>query len=748
MLMAEMIGSLFALALLSPRQPPARDARVASMSTASTTARPAVPASAPPRELDSDHLHLLQATLDSSGGKAAVQRAACAAITVLALRVAEALASSLTVVLIPARDLVSQSHRDWERWRSAPGPLDGLRSLAVCSSTSVPRAVLPRSTDTDAIATFLRETEGAPRVIFCTYHSADRVGAALREVGAAADLLVCDEAHRCTGRTSKRFARPLFDEFLPARRRLFLTATPKLIGEKRDADGALIPAGSMDDESLFGRHVYRLSYGEAVRLGVVSPLKLVFLDVADRYAAWAAGRVSDSDTDDSDLVALCLAMLDCRRSYGVRTAFAFSSSNARAARLELVATSVLESDEFAVGRVNGSMLSDARERRLAPLRRAGEAEAPTQLVTNCRVLAEGVDLPSVDLVVFADAKQSHVDILQCMGRASRVAPGKAFGYILVPVSEEAADGGAHGRATAVLRAYAEQDAEFREALAALVSGEAHAGGPLDYSEWPEALRSVLLLPDRGDVQRAAERTVATVARELIDRWERMFGLLQAFREREGLANVPRRHEEDGELLGAWLQRQRKLHKHGLLPGMRAQRLEALGVVWDVLAEQWERTFGLLQAFRQREGHANVPMRHVEEGEQLGVWLQTQRKRYQARGWSEAERKRRRASAMSDEEVERLEAVGVAWDVLAEQWERMFGLLQAFKQREGHANVPSGHVEDGEKLGPWLSTQRKRYKARGLSEAERKRGKASAMSDGEVERLEALGVVWQRRGTPT
>jgi len=257
----------------------------------------------------------------------------------------------------------------------------------------------------------------------------------------------------------------------------------------------------MDDESLFGRYVYRLSYGEAVRLGVVSPLKLVFLDVADRYAAWAADRASDSDTDDSDMVALCLAMLDCRRSYGVRTAFAFSSSNARAARLERVATSVLEPDEFAVGRVNGSMLSDARERQLAPLRRAGE-EAPTQLVTNCRVLAEGVDLPSVDLVVFADAKQSHVDILQCMGRASRIAPGKEFGYILVPVSEAAAEGGAHGRATAVLRAYAEQDAEFREALAALVGGEARAGRPLDYSEWPEALRSVLLLPDRGDVQRA------------------------------------------------------------------------------------------------------------------------------------------------------------------------------------------------------------------------------------------------------
>ena len=72
------------------------------------------------------------------------------------------------------------------------------------------------------------------------------------------------------------------------------------------------------------------------------------------------------------------------------------------------------------------------------------------------------------------------------------------------------------------------------------------------------------------------------------------------------------------------------------------------------------------------------------------------------------RKYEKRSALSDEEVERLEAVGVVWDVLAEQWERIFGLVQAFREREGHANVPYGHVEDGEKLGVWLGTQRKRY----------------------------------------
>ena len=87
---------------------------------------------------------------------------------------------------------------------------------------------------------------------------------------------------------------------------------------------------------------------------------------------------------------------------------------------------------------------------------------------------------------------------------------------------------------------------------------------------------------------------------------------------------------------------------------------SVGVVWDVLAEQWERMFSLLRAFAEREGHANVPRSHVEDGERLGGWLMTQRKRYQAREWSEKMRFYEKRSAMSDEELARLEALGVRW----------------------------------------------------------------------------------------
>ena len=191
------------------------------------------------------------AAASGSGARATVVLPSGAGKTVVALRAAEELRPRLTLVLVPSIALVSQSYREWERWREGDH-LSGWRPLAVVSSSSVPASELPRTTSVQKIGAFLRAPApaGVARVVFCTYHSAARVAEALD--GAALDLLVCDEAHRCTGKLSKRDAQPLSDTFLRAKRRLFLTATPRLLSSRRDADGALVPAGSMDDERLFG----------------------------------------------------------------------------------------------------------------------------------------------------------------------------------------------------------------------------------------------------------------------------------------------------------------------------------------------------------------------------------------------------------------------------------------------------------------------------------------------------------------
>jgi predicted helicase len=124
------------------------------------------------------------------------------------------------------------------------------------------------------------------RVVFVTYHSAAKVAEALQRSGQRLDLLICDEAHVTAGHASKRDALALDDGRMPATKRLFLTATPRLFqrqGAAAEGDDVEL-AASMDDVASYGEVVYRLAHGEAVRRGVVAPLKLLFLNVTEARA--------------------------------------------------------------------------------------------------------------------------------------------------------------------------------------------------------------------------------------------------------------------------------------------------------------------------------------------------------------------------------------------------------------------------------------------------------------------------------
>jgi len=111
-------------------------------------------------------------------------------------------------------------------------------------------------------------------------------------------------------------------------------------------------------------------------------------------------------------------------------------------------------------------------------------------------------------------------------------------------------------------------------------------------------------------------------------WELMYDRLAQFQRREGHANVPNGHTENGAKLGNWLRHQRRTYKQGYMDNDRERRLEEIGVVLDPYRKAWEENFGLLLQFQRREGHANVPNRHQEDGVKLGYWLINQRKAYE------------------------------------------------------------------------------------------------------------------------
>jgi len=195
----------------------------------------------------------------------------------------------------------------------------------------------------------------------------------------------------------------------------------------------------------------------------------------------------------------------------------------------------------------------------------------------------------------------------------------------------------------------------------------------------------------------------------------MFGMLKQFKEREGHCNVPSNHIEEGKKLGIWLNSQRKLRKEGTLDTQKKIRLDELSVVWDQCDKKWSNVFGLLKKFQEREGHCDVPRDHIEEGQNLGTWLNTQRQ-LQKKG------------TLDIQKETRLEELSIVWDSFDERWNIKFILLKQFQKREGHCNIPQNHTEEGHNLGFWLNNQRN----------SRKKGTLDILR---ISRLEEVGVVW-------
>ena len=55
------------------------------------------------------------------------------------------------------------------------------------------------------------------------------------------------------------------------------------------------------------------------------------------------------------------------------------------------------------------------------------------ILSNARCLAEGVDVPSLDAILFMHPRKSQIDVVQAVGRVMRRAQGKDLGYVILPV---------------------------------------------------------------------------------------------------------------------------------------------------------------------------------------------------------------------------------------------------------------------------------------------------------------------------
>lgn len=395
----------------------------------------------------------------------------------------------LILFLVPSIALLGQTLRSWSQQAFKP-----IHAVCICSdsqvskqeekneddSVSIVDLALPASTDTNYIVYQLNqlhklEKEGMT-VVFSTYQSIEVISKAQSKLSSQTngeygvfDLIICDEAHRTTGVTLKGADESVFvkvhdNDFIKAKKRIYMTATPRLYTQNtkdkaKENDATLC---SMDDSAMFGDEMYRIGFGEAVEKDLLTDYKVLILAVGEKDITPALQDVITNEdgtisTDDASKFVGCINALS-KRVLGdeglikasdpspMKRAVAFCSTIKASKTTAQVFTDckeaymddVKEEDkklmvDVVAHHVDGTMSATKRDEELMWLKEQPDNDMECRMLTNARCLSEGVDVPSLDAVVFVSPKNSQVDVVQSVGRVMRKCEGKKYGYIIIPV---------------------------------------------------------------------------------------------------------------------------------------------------------------------------------------------------------------------------------------------------------------------------------------------------------------------------
>ncbi|WP_424893834.1 Helicase associated domain protein [Streptomyces sp. SAI-218] len=644
--------------------------------------------------------------------------------TLIAAESAQRLSARRVLVLVPTLDLLTQMAGAWRR-AGRSGAMVGVCSLRAEESWG-----LPCTTDPDELVSWMGGLESV--TVFATYAS---VGMGVLQRAHAAglgvwDLMVVDEAHRTSGDGLRPWAAVHDQAQLPAERRLYMTATPRVW--EAEGERPRLVASMEDGSPVFGPVAYKLTLSEAVGRGIVAPYQVLCLDIRDPdlHAALTSEAPGSDAVRGARLAAVQTGLMQAAVEERFRRVLSFHSrvgeAAAMAASVPATAGRLAEDDPETyppVERVWADWLYGAHapgHRRQVldefaseflggPDFEGRDVRAELRVLSSVRVLGEGVDTAECDAVLFADARGSMVDIVQMVGRALRLNPdhGK-LATLIVPVflgpdedPNELLTSDAYNSLSKVLGALRAHDAQTIEALADprlrnsrrpsevgsgsgedIVDGQNHEAGADGSEEVQEQ-----------DVVPAAGAAAA--------------GVLRFTEERDPAA---------------------------LAQFVRLRVIDPERVYWRrgiEAASRWLRETG--------NSELRVPFTYVTPedwgagigGHPLGVWVADQR-RYYREGTLDAKR------------VTELEQLGMVWAVHASAWDAGLAVARDYADVHGHFLPPAGAVwgGDGFPIGTWAKNQRAAARKTRENAARRASGEEGVSSAGELSesRMEALAEV--------
>ncbi len=421
--------------------------------------------------------------------------------TYTSLKIMEALDPKITLFLAPSIALLSQTFREYAQEKSEP-----FYASIVCSDDKTAQS---KNEDNDDIkfselplkpSTRLEDIlsvhekaqkENKRFIIFSTYQSALRIKEAQEAGLNGIDLIICDEAHRTVGAmysSNERDDKNAFtlchsDENIKAKKRLYMTATPKVYSESskakaKESDNIIY---SMDDADTFGEEIYTLNFEKAIALDLLTDYKVIILAVRKENLSGVTNSVNkkikelkaegtklDKKLINNEFVCKIigthkglakqdLIVLDDENkedndlknkadTFVSQRAISFCKSIQTSKNIKDSFETIMECyDEelkkksfknlqITIDHVDGTMNCKERLEKLEELNKFEPNIC--KVLSNARCLSEGVDVPALDSVIFFDGKSAMVDIIQAVGRVMRKAKNKKRGYIILPIALE------------------------------------------------------------------------------------------------------------------------------------------------------------------------------------------------------------------------------------------------------------------------------------------------------------------------
>jgi len=676
--------------------------------------------------------------------------------TFMAVLTARKLRAGRVLVLVPTLDLLAQMAAAW-RAGGRTGPFYG-----VCSLRGDEAPGLKCTTDVDELVEWTRDLEQV--TVFATYASVG-LGTLQRAHGAGLaswSLVVVDEAHRTSGRGSKPWAAIHDNMRIPADRRLYMTATPR-VWEAPEAEegagGAPVLVASMEDDpdGLFGEVAYKLTLSTARDLGLVAAYQVVCVDVTDpelQAAALLGIQARSDNVRGSRLAALQTAAVKAAADRGLRRMLTFhyrtSEAEAMAAGVPAVAQRLWEDDpetypaperawaDWLCGEhrpkhrkeVLAAFADPVGERvdgDLVPMR--------LRLLSSVRILGEGVDTKGCDSVFFGDVRGSAVDILQIVGRALRMKPGEGkVASLVVPVflgKDEDPDAMLTSKGyeslARILAALRSHDTDTIEALAEQQSSsrrrkpsaaEIKAAGRGESGGTSAPAQSLLSFSTPRDPAILAQFMRLRIRNPENTYW------------RQGIQAATRYVKENGDLkvpysfttpedwhpadfpLGTWIADQRRFFNAGEMKPARAKELEDLHMIWSHWDVAFQEGLSAATGWAAEHGHLLAPTTAVWNGHPVGVWL----KNLRTAGRRAAEIQARReqglpvgstVGALTEERRDALEAIDPSWcPAWPVAWQRAYVLCRRLVEAGTPLPTAPGQMTlQGEDLGAWVQAQR-------------------------------------------